>query len=90
MTTFIHRKSKRSGIQFDGSNREKIIDFLGIDKQYCELWRREDSDECHLIVRAPGIELGLIEVKDWILVGPNNTSYIVINEDTLEQEYEEI
>lgn len=90
MTTLIRRNSKFSALQFDGDNRDKVLRFLGVDKQFCQLWRNEDSKVCHLSISAPGLELGQVNVKEWILIGDGKSSYAVITEEVLKREYEEL
>jgi len=90
MTTYIQRKSKFSGIQFTGDNRDKVIDALGIKKDYCQAWKNLDTDECYLIIRAPGCDLGKINISNWILIGLEHIEYFVCSAEQFKIEYEAI
>lgn len=90
MNTYIQKKAKYYGIQYTGDNREKIIDALRIDKQYCQQWHNEDTGEVHLLIDAPGYNLGKIAVKEWILIAVDRSNYAVVAPRIFVLEYEEI
>lgn len=90
MSFYIQKHSKFNGIQFTGDNRDKVIDALGIKKDYCQFWKNVDTGDCYLKISAPGCDLGKINTNDWILIGIEHTEYFVCTPEQFKAEYEAI
>lgn len=90
MIKCIPKTARHYGIQYTGDNREEICKELCFDKEDCQEWMNQDTKECYLRIKTKNLDLGRIQVKQWILLGEVQKDYLVMSDEDFRTYYEDI
>lgn len=88
MDLYVLRRAKYYAVKFTGENKEEIIKFLNVGKDYVKLWKSMDTKESFIEINAPSCNLGRISYNYWILIGSIAGDYKVMSESDFMEQFE--